>query len=75
MAVAGARAAACASAGTAYVQLDDAFPARGHQQRASVRLLSGTYFKVTARSSALAPFVRLTDAAQAFDPCWRPRGP
>jgi hypothetical protein len=51
----------------AYVQPDAAFLRSATNSESSVRLFSGTYFKVTARKSALfAPFVALTDAEQAF---------
>jgi hypothetical protein len=60
---------------TAYVQPDAAFLLAATNSASSVRLLSGTYFKVTARKSALfAPFVALTDAEQAFGPALAPPG-
>jgi hypothetical protein len=60
---------------TAYVQPDAAFLRSATNSASSVRLLSGTYFKVTARKSALfAPFVALTDAEQAFGPTLAPPG-
>jgi hypothetical protein len=60
---------------TAYVQPDAAFLRAATNSVSSVRLLSGTYFKVTARKSALfAPFVALTDAEQAFGPTLAPPG-
>jgi hypothetical protein len=60
---------------TAYVQPDAAFLRSATNSASSVRLLSGTYFKVTARKSALfAPFVALTDAEQAFGPALAPAG-
>ncbi len=60
---------------TAYVQLDPAFLRAATNSQSSVRLLSGTYFKVTARKSAtFAPFVALTDAEQAFGSTLAPTG-
>jgi hypothetical protein len=60
---------------TAYVQPDAAFLRAATNSASSVRLLSGTYFKVTARKSALfAPFVALTDAEQAFSSTLAPTG-
>ena len=60
---------------TAYVQPDAAFLRSATNSASSVRLLSGTYFKVTARKSALfAPFVALTDAEQAFGSTLAPTG-
>jgi len=60
---------------TAYVQLDPAFLRAATNSSSSVRLLSGTYFKVTARkSAAFAPFVALTDAEQAFGSALAPTG-
>jgi hypothetical protein len=60
---------------TAYVQPDSAFLRSATNSASSVRLLSGTYFKVTARKSALfAPFVALTDAEQAFGSTLAPTG-
>ena len=60
---------------TAYVRPDAAFLRSATNSASSVRLLSGTYFKVTARKSALfAPFVALTDAEQAFGPTLAPTG-
>ena len=60
---------------TAYVQPDAAFLRSATNSESSVRLLSGTYFKVTARKSALfAPFVALTDAEQVFGPTLAPPG-
>ncbi len=61
--------------GTAYVQLDPAFLRSATNSASSVRLLSGTYFKVTARTSAaFAPFVALTDPEQAFGSTLAPTG-
>jgi hypothetical protein len=60
---------------TAYVKLDPAFLRAATNSQSSVRLLSGTYFKVTARkSAAFAPFVALTDAEQAFGSTLAPTG-
>ncbi len=60
---------------TAYVRPDAAFLRSATNSASSVRLLSGTYFKVTARKSALfAPFVALTDAEQAFGSTLAPAG-
>ena len=60
---------------TAYVRLDPAFLRAATNSSSSVRLLSGTYFKVTARRSAtFAPFVALTDAEQAFGSALAPTG-
>ena len=60
---------------TAYVKLDPAFLRAATNSQSSVRLLSGTYFKVTARKSAtFAPFVALTDAEQAFGSTLAPTG-
>ncbi len=60
---------------TAYVRLDPAFLRAATNSASSVRLLSGTYFKVTARRSAtFAPFVALTDAEQAFGSALAPTG-
>ena len=60
---------------TAYVKLDPAFLRAATNSQSSVRLLSGTYFKVTARKSAtFAPFVALTDAEQAFGSALAPTG-
>jgi hypothetical protein len=60
---------------TAYVRLDPAFLRAATNSASSVRLLSGTYFKVTARRSAtFAPFVALTDAEQAFGSTLAPTG-
>jgi hypothetical protein len=60
---------------TAYVQPDAAFLRSATNSASSVRLLSGTYFKVTARKSAVfAPFVALTDAEQAFGSTLAPAG-
>jgi hypothetical protein len=60
---------------TAYVRPDAAFLRSATNSATSVRLLSGTYFKVTARKSALfAPFVALTDAEQAFGSTLAPTG-
>jgi hypothetical protein len=60
---------------TAYVRPDAAFLRSATNSASSVRLLSGTYFKVTARKSAVfAPFVALTDAEQAFGSTLAPPG-
>jgi hypothetical protein len=75
MAVEGKRLSLVRIGTTAYVQLDPAFLRAATNSANSVRLLKGTYFKVTARKSAtFAPFVALTDAEQAFGPTLAPSG-
>ncbi len=60
---------------TAYVQPDAAFLRSATDSASAVRLLQGTWFKVTARkTAAFAPFVALTDAGQAFGGALAPTG-
>ncbi len=60
---------------TAYVQPDAAFLRSATDSASAVRLLQGTWFKVTARkTAAFAPFVALTDVGQAFGGALAPTG-
>ena len=60
---------------TAYVLPDAAFLRDATDSADAARLLAGKYLKVTAkRSSALSPYVALTDAGQTFGPALAPAG-
>jgi hypothetical protein len=60
---------------TAFVQPDAAFLRSATDSASAVRLLQGTWFKVTARkTAAFAPFVALTDVGQAFGGVLAPTG-
>ncbi len=60
---------------TAYVRFDPAFLRAATNSEDSVRLLAGSYLKVTARTStAFAPFAAFTDASQTFGPALAPAG-
>jgi hypothetical protein len=75
MAVEGKGLALVRIGGTAYVQPDAAFLQSATNSASAVRLLQGTWFRVTARkTAAFAPFVALTDVSQAFGGALAPTG-